>query len=203
MSQLFLSMSGIGQSDSLIKMKCSEFGQTPYRLEEEKAIEHALRKHTPLPAVSFRVGNGGGGCGGDRASHFAYIKRWQLVELANNTFGFNGWSHAVSSLSTDHCECVQGCRYIVLVSAVVKVQLRDGTCHEDLGFGQCEEEGWSSKALALEKASKDAVTDGLKRALRLFGSLMGNCLSDKEYVTFLMSLSEGSSKAVLCQSPNH
>ena len=35
------------------------------------------------------------------------------------------------------------------------------------------------QALSIEKARKEAVTDGLKRALRCFGSGMGNCLSDK------------------------
>lgn len=35
------------------------------------------------------------------------------------------------------------------------------------------------QALSIEKARKESVTDGLKRALRCFGSGMGNCLSDK------------------------
>ena len=32
------------------------------------------------------------------------------------------------------------------------------------------------------QARKEAVTDGLKRALKSFGNLMGNCLMDKEYI---------------------
>ena len=36
-----------------------------------------------------------------------------------------------------------------------------------------------------EKARKEAVTDGLKRALKSFGNLLGNCLSDKDYVRLL------------------
>jgi DNA repair and recombination protein RAD52 len=39
-----------------------------------------------------------------------------------------------------------------------------------------------SKALSIEKARKEAVTDGLKRALKSFGNILGNCLSDKDYV---------------------
>jgi len=31
------------------------------------------------------------------------------------------------------------------------------------------------------QCKKEAVTDGLKRALRNFGNLMGNCLYDKAY----------------------
>ena len=38
------------------------------------------------------------------------------------------------------------------------------------------------KALSIEKARKEAVTDALKRALKSFGNVLGNCLNDKEYL---------------------
>jgi DNA recombination protein Rad52 len=38
------------------------------------------------------------------------------------------------------------------ISAVVRVQLKDGTFHEDIGYGVAE--GQKSKAAALEKAKK-------------------------------------------------
>ena len=41
---------------------------------------------------------------------------------------------------------------------------QDGAFHEDIGYGVSE--GMRSKALSLEKARKEAVTDGLKRALK-------------------------------------
>ena len=41
---------------------------------------------------------------------------------------------------------------------------QDGVYHEDIGYGISE--GMKSKALSLEKARKEAVTDGLKRALK-------------------------------------
>lgn len=41
---------------------------------------------------------------------------------------------------------------------------QDGSYHEDVGYGVSE--GLKSKALSLEKARKEAVTDGLKRALK-------------------------------------
>lgn len=44
------------------------------------------------------------------------------------------------------------------------LQLQDGVHHEDIGYGVSE--GMKSKALSLEKARKEAVTDGLKRALK-------------------------------------
>ena len=40
----------------------------------------------------------------------------------------------------------------------------------------------SLQALSIEKARKEAVTDALKRALKSFGNVLGNCLSDKEYL---------------------
>ena len=42
-------------------------------------------------------------------SQLAYIEGWKLINLANETFGFNGWSHSVThqnigekNLDTDH-----------------------------------------------------------------------------------------------------
>ena len=38
-----------------------------------------------------------------------------------------------------------------------------------------------NKAEAMEKAKKEAVTDGIKRCLRSFGNALGNCLYDKAF----------------------
>jgi DNA repair and recombination protein RAD52 len=38
------------------------------------------------------------------------------------------------------------------VSSTVRVELKDGSFHEDIGYGVCE--GMKSKALSLEKARK-------------------------------------------------
>merc|ERR1711874_154175 len=62
-------------------------------------------------------------------------------------------------------------------------QLKDGVFHEDVGYGVSE--GMRSKALSIEKARKEAATDGLKRALKSFGNALGNCLNDKEYVKLI------------------
>lgn len=39
----------------------------------------------------------------------------------------------------------------------------------------------TGKGAAFEKARKESATDGLKRALRMLGNAMGNCLYDKTY----------------------
>uniref|UniRef100_A0A8D1AQ23 RAD52 homolog, DNA repair protein n=1 Tax=Sus scrofa TaxID=9823 RepID=A0A8D1AQ23_PIG len=67
-----------------------------------------------------------------------------------------------------------------------RVAYTDGSYHEDVGYGVSE--GLKSKALSLEKARKEAVTDGLKRALRSFGNALGNCILDKDYLRSLNKL---------------
>lgn len=66
------------------------------------------------------------------------------------------------------------------LSVIVRVTLRDGTFHEDIGYGHIE--NCKGKAAAFEKAKKEGTTDGLKRALRSFGNVLGNCIYDKEYL---------------------
>lgn len=66
------------------------------------------------------------------------------------------------------------------ITAVVRVTLKDGTYHEDVGYGVSE--GIRGKGAALEKAKKEAVSDALKRALRLFGNSLGNSVYDKEHL---------------------
>lgn len=60
--------------------------------------------------------------------------------------------------------CVVGRQAADLLLAIPIFLLQDGVFHEDIGYGVSE--GMKSKALSLEKARKEAVTDGLKRALK-------------------------------------
>jgi len=66
------------------------------------------------------------------------------------------------------------------LSVIVRVTLRDGTFHEDVGYGHMENS--KGKAAAFEKAKKEGTTDALKRALRNFGNVLGNCIYDKDYL---------------------
>ncbi|KAK3535674.1 hypothetical protein QTP70_019718 [Hemibagrus guttatus] len=108
-----------------------------------------------------------------------YIEGHKVISLANEMFGYNGWSHSISQQNVDFVDLING-KFYVGVSAFVKVQLKDGSYHEDVGYGVSE--GLKSKALSLEKARKEAVTDGLKRALKCFGNALGNCILNKEYL---------------------
>ncbi|KAI3371431.1 hypothetical protein L3Q82_024018 [Scortum barcoo] len=108
-----------------------------------------------------------------------YVEGHRVISLANEMFGYNGWSHSISQQNVDFVDLING-KFYVGVSAFVKVQLKDGSFHEDVGYGVSE--GLKSKALSLEKARKEAVTDGMKRALKCFGNALGNCILDKEYL---------------------
>lgn len=61
--------------------------------------------------------------------------------------------------------------------------MKDGSYKEDTGSGSAENQ--RSKCVAMEKARKEAATDALKRALRQFGSALGNCCYDKNYLKSL------------------
>ncbi|XP_072510214.1 DNA repair protein RAD52 homolog isoform X2 [Notamacropus eugenii] len=100
-------------------------------------------------------------------------------------FGYNGWAHSITQQNVDFVDLNNG-KFYVGVCAFVRVQLKDGSYHEDVGYGVSE--GLKSKALSLEKARKEAVTDGLKRALRCFGNALGNCILDKDYLKSLNEL---------------
>lgn len=75
---------------------------------------------------------------------------------------------------------------------VVRVTLKDGTHHEDIGYGQVDNA--KGKAAAFEKAKKEGTTDALKRALRNFGNLLGNCVYDKAYLAKVTKLKVGTAK---------
>ncbi|XP_043943431.1 DNA repair protein RAD52 homolog isoform X2 [Protopterus annectens] len=147
------------------------YGQYQYSAEEYQAIQKALRQKLGPGYISTRQAGGG--------QKVCYIEGHRVINLANEMFGYNGWSHSVTQQNVDFVDLLNG-KFFVGVSAFVKILLKDGCYHEDVGYGVSE--GLKSKALSLEKARKEAVTDGLKRALKCFGNALGNCIMDKEYL---------------------
>ncbi|NXA14823.1 RAD52 protein, partial [Sapayoa aenigma] len=165
-----------GESYSSINSSCTgrsvaSFGQYQYTASEYQAVQHALRQRLGPDYISSRQAGGG--------QKVCYIEGHKVISLANEMFGFNGWAHSVTQQNVDFVDLNNG-RFYVGVCAFVKVQLKDGSYHEDVGYGVSE--GLKSKALSLEKARKEAVTDGLKRALKCFGNALGNCILDKDYL---------------------
>ncbi|XP_077727745.1 DNA repair protein RAD52 homolog isoform X2 [Canis aureus] len=153
------------------------FGQYQYTAEEYQAIQNALRQRLGPEYISSRMSGGG--------QRVCYIEGHRVINLANEMFGYNGWAHSITQQNVDFVDLNNG-KFYVGVCAFVRVQLKDGSYHEDVGYGVSE--GLKSKALSLEKARKEAVTDGLKRALRSFGNALGNCILDKDYLRSLNKL---------------
>ncbi|XP_078076207.1 DNA repair protein RAD52 homolog isoform X2 [Mustelus asterias] len=153
------------------------FGQYQYTAEEYQAIQNALQRRLGPEYISQRPAGGG--------QKVCYVEGHRIVNLANELFGYNGWSHSITQQNVDFVDLING-KFYVGVSAFVKVQLKDGSFHEDVGYGVSE--GLKSKALSLEKARKEAVTDGLKRSLKSFGNVLGNCILDKEYLRLVNKL---------------
>ncbi|GCC28825.1 hypothetical protein chiPu_0007259 [Chiloscyllium punctatum] len=153
------------------------FGQYQFTADEYQAIQNALQRRLGPEYISQRPAGGG--------QKVCYIEGHRIVNLANEVFGYNGWSHSISQQNVDFVDLING-KFYVGVSAFIKVQLKDGSFHEDVGYGVSE--GLKSKALSLEKARKEAVTDGLKRSLKSFGNVLGNCILDKEYLQLVNKL---------------
>ncbi|KAG1745288.1 Rad52/22 family double-strand break repair protein-domain-containing protein [Suillus lakei] len=147
-------------------------------MSEDAAIKIAtlqakLNKKLGPEYISQRPGPGGG-------PKLTYAEGWKILNIANEVFGFNGWSSQIVNMTTDYMDYnEESKRCNVGVSCIVRVTLSCGVFHEDVGYGAAENA--KGKAQAIDKSKKEAVTDAVKRALRNFGSLLGNCLYDKSY----------------------
>ncbi|CAG8595655.1 19966_t:CDS:10 [Dentiscutata erythropus] len=158
----------------------STFSGTSYTLEEYEKIRETLNKQLGPEFISTRQGPSGVG-------KLVYVEGWKVINLANNVFGFNGWSSSIQNITIDFVETSQDTgRISVGISVTCRVTLKDGAYHEDLGYGTCENS--KSKAAAFEKAKKEAMTDALKRALRTFGNAMGNCVYDKKFTSEIVKI---------------
>ncbi|ORY25756.1 hypothetical protein BCR39DRAFT_560930 [Naematelia encephala] len=145
---------------------------TQWSEERVASLQSRLQRKLGPEYVTQRSGPSGGG-------KLSYIEGWKVINLANEVFGFNGWSSSIVQLTTDFIDVNKEGKVSVNVTAIVRITLQDGCHHEDVGCGQAENQ--PRKGMALDKAKKEAVTDATKRVLRSFGNLLGNCLYDKEY----------------------
>ena len=88
-----------------------------------------------------------------------------LILLANQIFGEGKWSHNITSQTIDFIETFMG-KYVCGCVTLLKVQLKDGTFHEDMGY--CCTEG-AMKGLTIHCARIGSLTDAFKRVLSCFG----------------------------------
>lgn len=131
----------------------SLFGHTSFADPPEETatkiatLQAKLNKKLGPEFVSQRPGPGGG-------PKLTYAEGWKIINLANEVFGFNGWSSSVVNITTDFIDYnEESHRFNVGVTAIVRVTLKDGAFHEDVGYGMLENS--RSKAAALDKVNLD------------------------------------------------
>lgn len=138
------------QSFSLFGSQHTSFADDSISISEETAkriasLQVKLNQKLGPEFISQRPGPGGG-------PKLTYAEGWKIINLANEVFGFNGWSSSIVSLNTDFIDFIEASgRYNVGVTAIVRVTLRDGTFHEDVGYGLLD--NGKQKGAALDKVS--------------------------------------------------
>src|SRR5574344_2378430 len=111
----------------------------------------------------------------------SYIEGFDVIDTANLIFGYGNWSYSISKLEQVSQEQNQNQNQVICYKAIVQVLVHSENhtldlSREDVGFGTGVAK---TLADANENASKEAVTDALKRAMRSFGNQFGNSLYDK------------------------
>lgn len=168
---------GIANPFEEARPRISEFTAT-----EIATLQSRLEKQLGPEYLSARSGPSG--------QKVHYIAAEKCIALANEVFGFNGWSSSIQNIQVDFVdENPQTFKISLGLSVIVRVTLRDGTYHEDIGYGHIE--NCKGKAAAFEKAKKEGTTDALKRALRNFGNVLGNCIYDKDYLSKVTKMKVG------------
>jgi len=111
----------------------------------------------------------------------SYLPGYDIIDTANLVFGFGNWSYHVTTLEQVSEEVNEKNNKVIGYKALVKVTAFDqhhkyDIERQDVGFGTGIARQYAD---AHESSAKEAVTDGLKRALRTFGNQFGNALYDK------------------------
>jgi DNA recombination protein Rad52 len=104
-----------------------------------------------------------------------YLEGWHVINELNRVFGFDGWSYRID-LTRDALERADGKdQWQAAYTCICTLFVGDVT-RQDVGFGSGFAKGIGD---AIEGATKEAVTDALKRCARTFGNIFGLALYDK------------------------
>ena len=72
--------------------RLERFGSSQYSSEEQKATQRALKARLGPNLISQRSVGG---------AQLTYLEGHRAISLANQIFGYNGWSHSVTQQSID------------------------------------------------------------------------------------------------------
>jgi len=93
----------------------------PFSAAECNVIQKELDRPLEPEHITYRPSGQG---------QVAYLEGWKSLQLANEVFGFNGWSSEILSLTTDFLDTDSTGRVSLGMSCMVRVHLRDGTFHD-------------------------------------------------------------------------
>lgn len=88
---------GVGMEDKGKKPEGNNvqmFGKQEFCAEEREAIRQLLNQKLGKEHLATRPGSAG--------TTFTYVESWKVIELANQIFGFNGWSSSVVDITPDY-----------------------------------------------------------------------------------------------------
>ena len=137
---------GTFTEDSFSEIKPPLFDVGPLGASEASVVQAKLNRRLGPEYVSQRPAPGGG-------PKLTYVEGWKIIGLANEVFGYNGWCSTVTKIETDFIDMdPESRRYSIGVTALVKITLKDGTHHEDIGYGTGD--NLRSKGAALDKVCR-------------------------------------------------
>ncbi len=136
---------------------------------------------------------------GTGKTQLSYLASFHVIEEANRIFGFDGWDSEILDLrqidkteyeknpynAGDAPKPMISISYLCKLRVTVKAGERR-VIKEDVGFGNGVA-GATAYGIGscIELASKEAVTDALKRCMRYYGNKFGLTLYDKDDNTLL------------------
>lgn len=101
----------------------------------------------------------------------SHISTSMILQLANEVFGFNGWSSSILECNAVEQEFdIDKDVFSMKHEALIRVILQDGTVSNALGVGKCS--NVPHKYMCLENSKKMAITDGLRNAILNFTSMI-------------------------------
>jgi len=133
---------------------------------------------------------------GSGNTQLSYLASFHVIAEANRIFGFDGWDSEILSLSqVDKTEYEKQAynagdkpKPMISISYLCKLRVTikagdKAIVREDVGFGNGVA-GHTAYGIGscIELASKEAVTDALKRCMRYYGDKFGLSLYDKENI---------------------